>query len=94
MLLLLKKKFRRFKKSNIMSENLFKKIEDPDKELNPIVKEKVFGTYFLTNMIAKTTELFSASAVQVLVGFIKMLDKTPHKIEDKEVEDDERPNNR
>ena len=77
-----------------MSENLFKKIEDPEKELNPSVKEKVFGTYFLTNVIAKTAELFSASIVQVAIGFLKMLDKSPHESADKDIEGDERPNNK
>lgn len=76
-----------------MSENLFKKIEDPDKELSPNVKEKVFGTYFLTNVIAKTAELFSASIVQVAIGIIQMLDNSPHKSEDEDIEAEERSSN-
>mgnify|MGYP000070357559 CR=1 FL=1 len=74
-----------------MSENLFKKIEDPDKELNPNLKDKIFGTYFLTNVVAKTAELFSASIVQVAIGIIKMLDNSPHKSDDNDVDDNERP---
>ncbi|MGB1204078.1 MAG: hypothetical protein ACPG5B_00460 [Chitinophagales bacterium] len=74
-----------------MSENLFKKIEDPDKELNPDVKDKVFGTYFLTNIVAKTAELFSASIIEVVIGFIKILDNSPHKSDDNDTNDNERP---